>query len=332
MAPKPKKLALFDLLEEENIGLALVGRKDTLTRVNKTLCRWTGFKESDLVGKPLGYLVGPKEEKRAGRLLQEARCKSSQGRSFEFDLARKKGQAKSVMAVSVLLERKMKTGAAAVFFFDTSRRKNREERLETALRRKDVLLKEIHHRVKNNIQLISSLLRLQAGAIEDERLLEVFSDSQSRIRSISLIHEKLYQTKDLAGLNFGEYIRSLAGYLFHLTGTDAASVGLEVEVPGIRLETKRAIPCGLLINELVLNALKYAFPGGRQGRIRIEMRPQAGGRFVLVVSDNGIGLPEGVDLSRPAKLGFQIVGDLVRQLDGTMEVERKEGTTFRIAF
>ena len=210
--------------------------------------------------------------------------------------------------------------------------KRRESKLKAELKRKETLLKEIHHRLKNNIQIISSLLRLQAGAAQDENLLEVLAASQSRIRSISLIHEKLYQSRDLATVDFGDYIRGLAGQVIHLAGVKPSAVRLEVQAERVRLGAKRAIPCGLIINELILNALKHAFPQGKTGTIRIELKPKAGGRYLLIVSDDGVGLPESIDIQRPERLGLQIVRDLVKQLDGRLDIERRAGTTFRITF
>jgi two-component sensor histidine kinase len=210
--------------------------------------------------------------------------------------------------------------------------KKREKTLEAKLRETETLLKELHHRIKNNIQIISSLLRLQANAIQDEKIAEILKTSQSRIRSISLIHEKLYESRDLTTVDFGDYIRVLAGQIFHLAGASPSAVRLEVRAEKVRLEAKRGIPCGLIINELVLNALKYAFPSGKTGTIRIEMRPQAAGHYSLVVSDNGVGLPEGVDIQKPERLGLQVVTDLVKQLKGKLEIDRKAGTTFRITF
>jgi two-component sensor histidine kinase len=210
--------------------------------------------------------------------------------------------------------------------------RRRERKLKAELKRKETLLKEIHHRIKNNIQIISSLLRLQAGAAQDEKLLEVLAASQSRIRSISLIHEKLYQSRDLATVDFGDYIRVLAGQVIHLAGVNPSVVRLEVQAERVRLGAKRAIPCGLIINELILNALKHAFPQGKTGTIRIELKPQARGRYLLTVSDDGVGLPESIDIQRPERLGLQIVRDLVKQLGGRLDVDRQAGTTFRITF
>lgn len=205
------------------------------------------------------------------------------------------------------------------------------KRLRAALREKETLLKEIHHRVKNNVQIISSLLRLQAAASDDPRLKDAIRASQIRIRAISLIHERLYQSPDLATVDLGDYIGSLAGQIIPAFGVDPAVISLDIRADRIRLPAKQAVPCGLIINELVVNALKYAFPPGRKGNIRIEIR-KAGDGCRLLVGDNGAGLPENIDLNKPKSLGFQIVTDLVRQLDGTVEIIREGGTTFKIEF
>jgi two-component sensor histidine kinase len=205
------------------------------------------------------------------------------------------------------------------------------KRLRAALREKETLIKEIHHRVKNNIQIISSLLRLQAAAVDDPRFQEAIKASQSRIRSISLIHERLYKSPDLATVDFGEYIGLLAGQIIQVFGAGPTAVTLEVRAGRIRLPPKKAVPCGLIINELVVNALKYAFQPGQKGIIRIEMRRIKDGHQILV-SDDGVGLPDELDLQKPRSLGFQIVADLVRQLDGTIEIIRGTGTTFKIEF
>jgi two-component sensor histidine kinase len=155
---------------------------------------------------------------------------------------------------------------------------------------------------------------------------------QSRIRSISLIHEKLYQSPDLETVDFGDYIRTLAGELLSLFEPGASSVRLDIRAQGIRLPTKKAVSCGLIISELVANALKYAFPGGRKGTIRIEVSPQAQGKTSLVVGDDGVGLPADFDDRKTRSLGYQIVADLVKQLDGDLRVEKSGGTTFWITF
>jgi len=216
---------------------------------------------------------------------------------------------------------------------DITERKRAEEEIQASLKEKEVLLDEIHHRVKNNLQVISSLLRLQSGYIEDERYAEMFKESQSRVQSMALIHDKLYQSSDLARIDFGEYIKGLAGALFKSHGSEAARIALKTEVEGIVLGANHAMPCGLIVNELVSNSLKHAFPKGRRGEIRIAMRPTAENELELVVSDNGIGVPEDLDFRNMESLGLQLVTILAEdQLGGQIELDRTGGTRFQIRF
>jgi len=324
-----KSLGVF---ENAGIGIVYTDENGTVTAANAAFREMTGYKDKEIAGKPLADLFEPKERPQAFKLLEEVRKKPLKNLPAEIKIIPKKGDELYFLACPAIIKGNGKKGQWAFFLMDITGLKKREGKLSAALHEKEVLLKEIHHRVKNNMQIISSLLRLQAGAVQDERLSEVLQASQSRIRSISLIHEKLYQSRDLASVDFADYINVIAGQLFHLTGADASAIRLEVQAADVRLEAKRAIPCGLIINELVLNALKYAFPQGKPGTIRIEMRPQAGGRYALVVSDDGVGLPDRIDIQKAEKLGFQIVKDLVKQLDGTIEIDRRAGITFKITF
>jgi two-component sensor histidine kinase len=214
---------------------------------------------------------------------------------------------------------------------EVAERKRAEEKIQASLREKEVLIKEIHHRVKNNMQIISSILNLQSKHIEDEQALKVFKNGQSRIRSMALVHEKLYESEDLAKIDFAEYIRSNTSYLFSLHRISEA-IGLNIDIKDIFLDINTAIPCGLIINELVSNALKYAFPGGREGEIRIGLSSDEGDKLTMLVQDNGIGFPKDMDFRNTESLGMQLVITLVEQMEGTIELERKEGTTFTITF
>jgi two-component sensor histidine kinase len=204
-------------------------------------------------------------------------------------------------------------------------------RLEASLREKELLLQEIHHRVKNNLQVTSSLLRLQSIKVEDPSTLNVLQESQNRIRSMALIHEKLYQSKDLSRVDFAAYISDLAHYLFGAYRSTAGQVKLNLDVRDVALEIDTAIPCGLIINELVSNALKHAFPEGRRGEIFVTLG-KTNGRYSLTVHDDGIGMPPDLDLSKVDSLGVLLITTLVDQLEGTLEWSRNGGTTATIAF
>jgi len=211
-------------------------------------------------------------------------------------------------------------------------RKRMEEQIKASLREKEMLLREIHHRVKNNMQLISSLLRLQSRYIKDKKYIEMLKESQNRIRSMAFIHEKLYQSKDLANIDFNGYIKSLTDDLFRSYGANG-KIALKTDIEGVSLGVDTAIPCGLIINELVSNSLKHAFPEDREGEIKIALRRTDRNEVELVVSDDGIGIPEDLDFRNTESLGLQLVTSLAEsQLQGKTELNRAKGTEFRIRF
>jgi two-component system, sensor histidine kinase PdtaS len=203
--------------------------------------------------------------------------------------------------------------------------------LRASLSEKEMLLKEIHHRVKNNLQVISSLLSLQMGQQADAPTLEALRESQNRVRSMALIHEKIYQSKDLSRVDFGEYIHSLAQYLFGSYRANTDQVKLTIEVDPVALGVDAAVPCGLILNELISNALKHAFPNRRNGEICISMK-RLDGEIFLQIQDDGVGFPQGMEIEDTPSLGLQLVTTLVSQLDGTLELSRQPGTRFIIRF
>jgi two-component sensor histidine kinase len=207
-----------------------------------------------------------------------------------------------------------------------------EEKLAASLHEKEVLLKEIHHRVKNNMQVISSLLNLQCDQITDTKALAAFHESQLRVKSMALLHEKLYQSANLARINFGEYLESLLDYLFSSFGSKAVHIDRQVEVKNISLSLDTAIPCGLIVNELASNALKYAFMGRAGGAVRLNMELAEDGFFHLRFQDDGVGLPHDLDWRKTHSLGLQLVNMLTRQLQGTIEYRNGVGSEFHIAF
>ncbi len=212
-------------------------------------------------------------------------------------------------------------------------RKLAEEQIRNSLKEKEVLLKEIHHRVTNNLQIITSLLNLQSGYLKDENTLKVLRESQNRIRSMSLVHEELYRSKDVSRINFSEYIQKVVGNLFRSYGIDSSRIGLNIKSDSITLSIGKAITCGLIITELVSNSLKYAFPDSMKGSIGISLHSDGSGKLELVLKDDGVGLPKNFDWrNTTGSLGLQLVTTLTNQLDGTIELDRSNGTEFKITF
>ncbi|NEU80611.1 PAS domain S-box protein [Nostoc sp. UIC 10630] len=212
-------------------------------------------------------------------------------------------------------------------------RKQWEEQMQASLLEKEVLLKEIYHRVKNNLQVISSLLSLQSAYIKDKHDLVIFQQSQQRIASMALVHEKLYESQDLAKVNFGEYIRDLVASLFtaYEVNEDAIALVLNID-KHVFLGLDTAIPCSLIIHELVSNSLKYAFPAGRNGTIYIEINQNQDRQVTLVVSDDGIGLPPNFNFQKIASLGWQLVDALTNQLSGNMNIQGDMGVECQVTF
>ena len=215
---------------------------------------------------------------------------------------------------------------------EINERKKAEEQINASLQEKLVLLREIHHRVKNNLQVISSLLNLQSGYIEDKKSLEIFRESQTRVKSMALIHEKLYQSKDLNKIEFSEYVRSLTRDLFTSYNIDQDRVKLIYNIEGVYFEIDTAILCGLIINELVSNSLKHAFPGGKRGHVFIDLKETSSNKYELILKDDGIGFPDNIDFRNTDSLGLQLVTTLTDQLGGKIDLLRNGLTEFRIDF
>src|SRR5690606_5239784 len=203
--------------------------------------------------------------------------------------------------------------------------------MKESLKEKEILLKEVHHRVKNNLQVISSILNLQSSYIEDENTLNILRESQNRIKSMSFIHESLYQTKNFSSINFSDYIVNLTKNLVHSYQITSGNIEFDYEVEKLDLELDQAIPCGLIVNELVSNSLKYAFPNEAKGRLKLKLSEKKD-LIYLGIEDNGIGLPKDFDHENTNTLGLQLVMTLVEQLDGNMELKSQKGTNYLITF
>jgi PAS domain S-box-containing protein len=215
---------------------------------------------------------------------------------------------------------------------EVGERKRAEEMTTASLREKELLLREVHHRVKNNLQIVSSLLKLPLRMSRAEGLADIVRETQDRIRSIWLIHEKLYRSEDLSFVDFDEYVHTLATHLFESYSVDRSRISLTIDCERVRLDVDTAIPCGLVLNEIVSNSLSHAFPGARHGEVAIRLRRVADEHCRLVVRDNGVGIAGGVDFSSESTLGMRIVESLAKQIDGTVEMDTSAGTTFAITF
>ncbi len=210
--------------------------------------------------------------------------------------------------------------------------KHAQQQILTALKEKEALLKEVHHRVKNNLQIISSLLNLQAAQIKETPVLQIFTETKNRVRSMALLHETLYSTENLARIDFARYVDSLCAHLFRSYGVDPQRISLQTTIAGVTLDLDQAIPCGLIINELVSNAIKYAFPEDRAGTVWVALQPYTAQQYQLCVRDNGVGLPIDLDLTGTESLGLRLVHDLTWQINGELTITWTAGAAFTILF
>ena len=224
-----------------------------------------------------------------------------------------------------------RTSGRVLSFRDVTAQKLAEQRIQASLKEKEVLIREVHHRVKNNMNVISALLRLQSDSIKDVQYKDMFVECGNRVNSMAMIHERLYKSESLAHIDIREYVKSIAETLIRSYRERTAGVTLKLDISGVSMGVDTAIPCGLIINELVTNAMKYAFSGGRPGVIAISMHRTEDGKIGLTVSDDGVGIPESMDIRKTETLGIQLVLGLAeRQLEGSVEVETTGGTRFNI--
>lgn len=215
---------------------------------------------------------------------------------------------------------------------DITERKRYETELETSLKEKEMLLKEIHHRVKNNLLVVSNLLEFQSDYTDNSQVLSILEESQNRVQSMALIHEKLYRSTGLDKIDFGEYLEALVDNLFESYNITENRISLETNVDSIFLNIETANPCGLIVNELISNAFKHAFPNCREGKIWLNLSQSSEGKITLVIKDNGVGIPEELDITKLDSLGMELISTLTQQIKGKLEMKQDNGTTFILTF
>lgn len=299
--------------------------------VNEGFCAITGFQPEEVIGRTsreLGIWVNREDRERLVAEINRCGCVTD----LEAEFRRKDGSVLTGQMSARVIEIEGEPCIVNIVRDVTEKRRS-DELMRASLEEKTVLLQEIHHRVKNNLQIISSLLELQSGLIVDEHFRRYVLDSQNRIMAMALVHEKLYHSERFASINFGDYIDDLAHSLFAGYVKDSNLIQIKVDAGDFSLGIDEAIPCGLIVNELVSNSLKHAFPDGRNGEVTVLCHAGDDGRVALTVADTGIGLPPGLDLGTTETLGLQLVTMLVTQLNGTVEMNSgQSGTEFDITF
>jgi PAS domain S-box-containing protein len=302
----------------------------TITSWNAGAERLYGYSAAEILGRSISMLVPDDHAHETAEMLAHIR----RGETVKHhDTVRRRRDGTTVavsITISPLHDHAGAVVGASLIAHDITLKKAAERRIIAALKEKEVLLKEVHHRVKNNLQVMTSLLSLQREYADGATVESVIDEARSRIASIAVLHEKLYLSEDLARVDLGEYLRDLAQGLLYQYGA-RSSVRLEVESAEIRVGVDKAIPCGLIAGELVTNALKYAFHGRPGGTIRIELE-RHNGTVHLAVADDGIGLPPALHHCGAATLGLQLVTTLLEQLNGAMALDRSAGTRFDLTF
>ena len=319
------------LVKASPLAIMTLDTAGKVTSWNAAAERLLGWSEGEVLGR-LTPLVP--EEGAGGYQAEISRLLAGRGETeFERQRTRKDGAWVDVrISTALLRDGQGQVSGILALAEDVTERKRAREALLTSLNEKEVMLKEIHHRVKNNLQVVSGLLQLQSDTVPDPKVKELFLESQDRIKSMALIHEALYQSKNLAKIDFDAYLKKVAGHLFRSFGPRAANVTWMVNAHGIVLDINRAVPCGLIVNELVSNSLKYAFPANREGELRIELRPENERQYALLVSDNGVGLPRDWQIDKAKSFGWKLVRILATQIGGTVELYREAGLEVKIAF
>jgi len=282
------------LLESAPDGIVVVDRAGTIVIVNSQTERMFGYSRDELLGNKIELLVplssrGHHARDRAAYAADPRTRPMGAGRALT---GRKKNGGEFPVEISLSPLKSDQEELVMSIVRDITDRRRAEELIQASLREKEALLREIHHRVKNNLQITSSLLRLQAGAIENPEARQLFAETQHRIRSMALVHEKLYQSTNLSSIDFGDYIRTLGELLFKSFAADPSRIHLTVSGDEVLLSIDTAVPCGLIVNELLLNALKHAFPEGERGEIVVSLADGGDGWCRMSVRDDGVGLPD----------------------------------------
>jgi PAS domain S-box-containing protein len=291
-----------------------------------------GHSPEEIVGKSLADVVHKDDLQICLYYLKQVLHAEANGHWIEYRIRHKNGiWIWHTSSVAMVRNDKGRPSFFVGVCHDLSKRKQEEDLLKASLHEKEVLLKEIHHRVKNNMTVISSLLSMQSNYIQDEQSKLLFKESQNRIRSMALIHDKLYQHESLANIEFGNYISDLVRDIKRSYNHQTAFIHIDLQVDTVFMEIGKAIPCGLIINEIFSNAYKHAFKGMEEGRIQISFS-KTDDIYTLIVKDNGIGLPEGFDINTSPTLGMQLITALVEQIHGTLEIKQNNGTTFKVSF
>ncbi|MCK5051693.1 MAG: PAS domain S-box protein [Candidatus Cloacimonetes bacterium] len=318
------------LVESIEEGMIIADELENFTFTNKAARKIFGYNDKEMETMNFKEIVSSDDFKRL-QLETDKRIKG-QSSKYELEIIRKDREKRLIsITASPLFDEGDFIGSIGIFV-DVTEIRQAEEKIKSQLREKEVMLQEIYHRVKNNLQIISSMLKLQASYVDDEYSIQLFRNCQHRVKSMSLVHEKLYRSDNLSKICFKDYTESLIKNLFASLNISGNRINYELDINDVNLSISMAIPCGLIINELITNALKYGFPDNKQGLIKISMNKLDNGKLNLTVWNNGIDLPKDFDMNNLNSFGMKLVDILKLQLEAELIIERKEGVAFSLIF
>lgn len=317
-------------IETAQEGVWLLDENGITKYVNREMENILGYRKEEMVGNSFLNFVDEESKTKAKKLMEKRKLGIKE--RYDFRFLNKFGSNVWVMiSTNPLFNKEHEYMGALKMLTDITERKEMEVELKKSLSEKEMLLKEIHHRVKNNLMVISSLLNLQSNYIKDKDDFEMFKESQARAKSMALIHELLYQSDDLKRIDFGNFITKLANDLYNTYVQDTGNVKMKLNLKKTMLDINTSIPLGLIVNELVSNCMKHAFPDDRQGEIDVGLKSK-NGKYTLMVADNGIGLPKDIDFKNTDSLGLQLVNSLTNQIEGDLVLNTDNGSEFKVIF
>jgi two-component system, sensor histidine kinase PdtaS len=319
----------FELYNFAPVGYFTLDKDGLILEVNIAGAELLGVERANLIKNAFIQFINPEHRKKFHNIWQST-IKAGNKQSTELGMIKRGGDPFYAQIESTIHYDELYKGLS-IALLDITERKNAQNELLKLLEQKEILLKEIHHRVKNNLMIISSLMNLQSRYIKDKASKEIFTESQNRAKSMALIHERLYQSNDLKKIDFGEYIRSLSNELFNTYDADPGIITLKINVESLFLDINTAVPLGLIVNELISNCLKHGFPDGRKGEIDVDLHSN-GNYYELSVKDNGIGFPKDLNYENTDSLGLQMIVSLTDQIDGNINLNNIVGTEFMITF
>jgi len=332
-ALRESELKLQMTIDEAPICVSMVGLDKKFLKCNRAFCSFLGYDEEEMKQKTIADITFAEDAEIGMADLRAITAGEKKSSIVQKRYVRKDG---AVVWGEVTINLIKNSQGQPMYFLpiiqDITERKKNEKIVQASLKEKEILLQEIHHRVKNNMQVISSLMNLQAESVTDKDARRFLKEGQLRIRAIAYVHEKLYHSRDFSRIDFADYVRSLVDHLFHFFQIGTGHIRLESELDEVDLDITTAVPCGILLTELLTNALKYAFPAGRDGVLEVRLQRKKDGTLVLRVADDGVGFPDSVDIHQAQSFGFQIINALIGQLNGTIELDRKNGTAFTVIF